>query len=143
MLSQTALKPVLLWLGLCAGTALGGEGSQKLPLRLETKRGLTSRLSNIHVSVDEEVEGSLTFTYGSCSTIELRNAHHVVGRSENTDLSRMVWVIPEDAHPGDCISAWDSDGVLVGRSDAQYISLRKRKLAKKGIEMTPENGIEV
>lgn len=116
-----------------------------LPIRLETRTALSSRAANIHVSYDRAVDGLVEFTYGSCAgPQDLRRAdsqshHHVIGRHLSSTAAaaaphRLVWVIPEDAPAGGCISAWssgagddDSEGVLLGRSEPQALAPRRSR----------------
>lgn len=66
-----------------------GSPLSSLPVKLETRSKLDSHLANIHLRFEEAVDGELTYTYGSCSAKELRDAHHVVGRSRSSH-SRLV-----------------------------------------------------
>ncbi|KAH9904897.1 flavin-containing amine oxidoreductase [Xylariomycetidae sp. FL2044] len=118
--------------------------ASSFPLQLQTKSDLHSRLANVHVAVDGQVEWPVTYTYGSCSHSELRDVHHVIGESPRSTDSRLVWIIPEDVKSG-CISAWDSEGTLVGRSIEQSPKLRKRGLKKRGpfsVPMDNSTGID-
>ncbi|KAK6077842.1 L-amino-acid oxidase [Seiridium cupressi] len=131
-------------LALLTGQVLGSPLSS-LPVKLETRSKLDSHLANIHLRFDEAVEGEVTYTYGSCSAKELRDAHHVVGRSTSSSASRLVWLIPKDVTAGGCLSAWDSAGSLVGRSAAQSFQPNKRTLKKRGeysIQMNNDTGID-
>ncbi|KAF3000329.1 hypothetical protein E8E14_000124 [Neopestalotiopsis sp. 37M] len=132
-------------LALLAGRALGSPVSG-LPVKIETRSKLDSHLANVHVRYDEAVEGDVTYTYGSCSAKELRDAHHVVGRSNHRNYdSRLVWLIPKDVTTEGCISAWSADGSLVGRSTSQSFQPNKRAMKKRGeysIAMTNETGID-
>ncbi|RYP77407.1 hypothetical protein DL771_001202 [Monosporascus sp. 5C6A] len=98
---------------------------------------------------DDDVRGPLTFTYGSCSHLDVRNAHHEIGRYKVADTSRLVWIIPEDvqsAQSEGCISAWDIEGNLVGRSQSQRLKLRKRRMEEGGLHSIPMNnktGIDI
>ncbi|RYP38841.1 hypothetical protein DL767_002403 [Monosporascus sp. MG133] len=137
------LYPIMRWFlhTLVAGRALAVL-AKSLPVHIETRTELSSRLANIHVSVDEEVRGPLTFTYGSCSSLDVRNAHHEIGRCQKTGTSRLVWIIPEDVQPDRsecCISAWDIEGNLVGRSENQRLKLRKRRMEQRGLHSIPMN----
>lgn len=121
-----------------------------LPVKLETRVKLNSRIANIHVSATEAVQGLITFTYGSCSETTEHTAHHVVTRSKSA-VDRLVWVMPSDTSSGGCLSAWDLGGKLVGRSDPQVLNSHSRKrsfsskLARRGpnsIAMTNATGID-
>lgn len=136
------------------------------PIRLETRTSLSSRAANIHVSYTRAVDTPVVFTYGSC-TDDLRRAaaadeHHVVGRDAASGPvdRRLVWVIPEDAPAGGCISAWSGDdaGVLLGRSAPQELASRRgrkraveekherarlaRRDGEAAVEMSAANGID-
>ncbi|KAI1340812.1 L-amino acid oxidase [Xylariaceae sp. FL0016] len=132
-------------IGLVAGHTLATASSVSLPVRLETRSKLDSRLANIHVSAERDVEGPVQYTYGACSNIELRDSHHVIGKSESARDSRLVWILPKDVEAGGCISAWDKHETLVGRSRAQQPQVRKRNLQKRGeysIVMDNATGID-
>ncbi|ORY71487.1 L-amino acid oxidase [Pseudomassariella vexata] len=135
---QRSLLALLASQALCAA-------SSSLPIRLETRSELSSRLANVHVIFNEVVEGALTYTYGSCSSLELRDAHHTVGRSTDATTSRLVWIMPENADSAGCLSAWDNVGKLVGRSEPQHFKLRRRSLEERAlnsIEMSNATGID-
>lgn len=122
--------------------------TRSLPVHIETRTELSSRLANIHVVVEEQFEGPITFTYGSCSDSDAHSAHHEIGQSPNAKSSRLVWIIPEDVQSSEsrgCISAWDTKGSLVGRSENQHLKLRKRAVERRGphgIPMNNETGID-
>jgi hypothetical protein len=103
------------------------------PVRLETRTNLNSRAANIHVSFDRLVEGLVDFTYGSCLDQRQADSHQVIARQTPPGANhRLVWVIPEDAVSGGCISAWDSTGSLVGRSETQRLASQRSR--KRGLE---------
>lgn len=103
------------------------------PVRLETRTQLSSRAANIHVSYDRLVEGLIDFTYGSCRDQKRSDSHHVIARHTPAGTShRLVWVIPDDAFAGGCISAWDDTGSLIGRSEVQQIASQRSR--KRGLE---------
>lgn len=103
------------------------------PVRLETRTDLNSRAANIHVSFDKLVEGLVDFTYGSCLDKRQADSHQIIARHTPSGAShRLVWVIPEHAVSGGCISAWDSTGSLVGRSEAQQLASQRSR--KRGVE---------
>ncbi|KAK0648152.1 flavin-containing amine oxidoreductase [Cercophora newfieldiana] len=127
------------------GAALAVAGS--LPVQIETRTPVTSRVANLHLSLDRLIEGDITFTYGPCSHNSPETAHHVVARSDgaSSHSKRLVWIVPEDASSGGCISAWNTKSILVGRSDPQVLHKRHQRRAAKrdaGIEMTAANGID-
>lgn len=118
-----------------------------LPVHLETRSEIDSRVANVHVTFSEPVDGELTYTYGRhCTpgTHQLRDAHHTVARSSGNTESRLVWLMPKDAESGGCLSAWDSHGKLVGRSEPQrFQTAKKRDLRKRsGVAMTQAAGID-
>ncbi|KAF6826931.1 l-amino acid oxidase [Colletotrichum plurivorum] len=128
-------------LSFAAGSALAAASG--LPLKLETRSAVTSRVSNVHLSVREPVEGPVTFTYGSCRGVSLDDAHHTIVESEVKDSERLVWVLPEDAETDGCISAWNSSGSLVGRSEPQTLHHSwKRRAQKRSITMSNETGFD-
>ncbi|KAK3326101.1 flavin-containing amine oxidoreductase-domain containing protein [Apodospora peruviana] len=136
-------------LALPGGQAAPSEG---LPLRVETRRSLNSRLSNVHIEHREHVQGPISYTYGSCESSNHQEAHHSIGQSTSSSHDRLVWVIPEDVYSGGCISAWrDSTGRLLGRSEKQHFdfqTMEKRRTLKRStpgsnsIAMTAANGID-
>lgn len=139
------MKPALLTL-LLAHSALS---LPSLPVRLETRVKLDSRIANIHVGFADAVQGLISFTYGSCSETTEHNAHHVIARSK-PGVDRLVWVMPSDTSSGGCISAW-AGGSLVGRSEPQVFNSHSRKrsfaskIARRGtnsIAMTNATGID-
>lgn len=106
-------------------------------IRLETRTELNSRAANIHVSFDKAVEDIISFTYGSCYDRRETDSHHLISRhSHSTSADRLVWLIPEDALSGGCMSAWGSDGTLLGRSEPQQLASRRSR--KRGVEETHE-----
>lgn len=132
-------------LALLAAQALAAvvASASTLPVRLETRSALTSRLANIHVSFDIPVEDTVTYTYGSCDSARHHDAHHVIGHSTDSDDLRLVWIHPEDISSHGCISAWDSLGSLVGRSEPQRV--QRRNLKKRGpfsVQMNNDTGID-
>ncbi|KAK4207126.1 flavin-containing amine oxidoreductase-domain containing protein [Rhypophila decipiens] len=121
--------------------------SEGLPLHLETKRALNSRLSNVHIDRRGSIQGPVTYTYGSCTSDAAQEAHHTIGETTDASHDRLVWIIPEDVSSGGCISAWSGNANrLVGRSDPQHFDFhameRRRKLKRRSIAMTPANGID-
>ncbi|KAI0020318.1 flavin-containing amine oxidoreductase [Xylariomycetidae sp. FL0641] len=128
---------------LAAGQALALPSS--FPVKLETRSKLNSRLANVHVSVDDTVSGPVQYTYGPCSSLDLRDAHHVISEASTASSSRLVWRLPEDVEAGGCISAWDSKGSLVGRSASQAPKPHKRSLGRRNsdaIVMDADAGID-
>jgi monoamine oxidase len=139
------MRSTALLAGLLASSRATASPLSSFPVKIETRSKLNSNLANIHLRFDEAVDGAVTYTYGSCSTAERRDANHVVGRSTDPIESRLVWVIPKDAESHGCISAWNSEDALVGRSEVQKFQHNKRTLKKRGeysIEMTNATGID-
>ncbi|KAI1773428.1 flavin-containing amine oxidoreductase [Hypoxylon cercidicola] len=131
----------MLWLSLAA-LAVPVSASH-LPVKLETRSELSSRLANIHVSFEAPVDGVVTYTYGRCHDTERHEAHHTVGQGTGAKDSRLVWILPDGVRFDGCISAWDERGLLVGRSEPQRVG--KRGLRRRGahsIEMTNATGID-
>ncbi|KAI4866707.1 flavin-containing amine oxidoreductase [Hypoxylon rubiginosum] len=131
----------MLWLSLAALAV--PVSASRLPVKLETRSELSSRLANIHVSFEAPVDGVVTYTYGRCDDTKHHSAHHTVGQGTDAKDSRLVWILPDDVRFGGCISAWDELGLLVGRSEPQRVG--KRGLKKRGayaIEMTNATGID-
>lgn len=104
------------------------------PVRLETRTKLNSRAANIRVFFDKLVEGVIDVSYGSCMDRRQADSHHaVVGRHlPSTAAQRLVWVIPDDAFSGGCLSAWSEDGSLLGRSEPQHLASQRSR--KRGVE---------
>lgn len=124
MISQTVV----------AALALSGLVSSALvtphPVRLETRTKLNSRAANIHIFFDKLASGLIDVSYGSCLDRRQSDSHHtVVDRHVPTTATeqRLVWIIPDDAFSGGCLSAWADDGTLVGRSKPQELAARRSK----------------
>ncbi|KAI5306003.1 anthranilate synthase component 1 [Ascosphaera pollenicola] len=124
--------------------ALASSGAQAAPspasIHLETKSDIDSQIANVHVTYLRPVEEEHIVTYGSCKSFDPREAHHeVIRTSQGSD--RMVWVIPEDAVSGGCLSAWSSSSKLLGRSAP--VQMKKRRMRKRdSIPMTNSSGID-
>ncbi|KAI1142565.1 flavin-containing amine oxidoreductase [Hypoxylon sp. FL0543] len=114
-----------------------------LPIKLETRSELSSRLANIHVSFESPVDGVVTYSYGHCHNTQLHQAHHIVGRGTGSKDSRLVWILPDNVRFDGCISAWDQRGTLVGRSEPQQLSKRKlKRRSANSIGMSNATGID-
>ncbi|KAK5653712.1 hypothetical protein OQA88_8743 [Cercophora sp. LCS_1] len=115
------------------------------PVRIETRSEVTSRVANVHLSFSRPINSEIEFTYGPCSSLSPRDAHHTLGRADGTSshAKRLVWVLPDGVDSGGCISAWDADA-LVGRSEPQILQKRHERRAQKRavIEMTQANGFD-
>lgn len=142
MKSTLPLAPLLL------SSAISAASLPSLPVELETRANLDSRLANIHITARGEVKGALSYTYGSCTGLDKRQAHHTISTASSSHRgagSRLVWIAPKDVPSGQCISAWDSTDKLVGRSSPQRFSsqLRRRKRSTPAsIEMNRESGFD-
>jgi hypothetical protein len=112
---------------------LGGAAaaSVSLPIRLETRVAVTSRLANIHLSFDRPVDGIIAVTYGSCHSTSLADSHHIIAQADIKTASRLVWILPQDAGSDGCISAWGDSGALVGRSEPQVLHHRYKRRDQK------------
>ncbi|KAK0372862.1 L-amino-acid oxidase [Colletotrichum limetticola] len=129
------------FLSFVAGSALAAASG--LPMKLETRSAVTSRVSNIHITLEQPIEETVTFTYGSCRGASMGDAHHTIVKSEVRDSQRLVWVLPEDAATDGCISAWSISGELKGRSEPQTLHHKwKRRALKRSIEMNNGTGID-
>ncbi|KAM0335358.1 hypothetical protein ACHAQA_000403 [Verticillium albo-atrum] len=114
-----------------------------LPVKIETRSQIKSRLANVHIGYERDVEGIVTFTYGLCSSKELRDAHHTILETDKREDHRLVWIVPEDAASDGCLQAWNEDGTLIGRSEPQTLHHQWKRRAKRDadpIHMTEENG---
>ncbi|KAJ2997806.1 hypothetical protein NUW58_g534 [Xylaria curta] len=116
--------------------ALALYSTSSFPVRIETRAKLESRLANVHVHIRDQVETPIRYTYGRCLDNSIHNSESVIGESSSEGGARLVWIIPEDITTGGCISAWNSQGVLVGRS-AEVKMLLKRRLKKRGLHTIP------
>ncbi|KAF4122893.1 Flavin containing amine oxidoreductase [Geosmithia morbida] len=125
----------ILAVSLWATASLATAGRSTLPIGLETRTELGSRLANVHVSRRQPVNGTVTYTYGSCNSNSQPEAHHTIAQSDDADASRLVWIIPEEATEDGCIAAWSDSGKLVGRS-------RPQRLQSESIAMNNASGID-
>jgi hypothetical protein len=90
--------------------------------------------------VARSIDGPITVAYGTCTSPSLQDAHHVLGQSGGSasESTRLVWVLPEDTEAGGCLSAWDSVGMLVGRSEPQLVQNNQKRRAEKRAGMSFE-----
>lgn len=104
------------------------------PVRLETRTQLSSRAANIYIFFDQPVEGAVAVSYGSCLDRQQADSHHgVIGRHiPSASVQRLVWLIPDEAFSGGCLSAWAEDGSLLGRSKPQRLASQRSR--KRGVE---------
>lgn len=134
------------WLAVCGSLLVSAQTES--PVRLDTRSRIASRVANIHVDYDLSVENKVSFTYGDCESKREDETHHMISRSSEGAAAgtsqRLVWLIPREADSGGCLSAWDESGRLLGRSGPQNLSQAHTVWKRgEGIEMTPENGINV
>jgi hypothetical protein len=120
---------------------LTASAATTLPMKLEVQNEPTSRLSNIHIYSAEILTDHLTISYGPCDSTEDKDAHHIIAKVRlATRASRLVWVLPEGAKPGGCVSAWGDGGCLRGRSTPQVWTRRQKRTA---IPMTDAKGMDI
>lgn len=125
MISHTVVTALAM-----SGLAFSALVTPPHPVRLETRTKLNSRAANIHISFDKLIEGLIEVSYGSCLDRRRFDSHHtVVDRHVPTTATeqRLVWMIPDDAVSGGCLSAWADDGTLIGRSKPQDLASRRSK----------------
>lgn len=124
----------LLAVSLWATASLAAVGRPRLPIELETRTDLDSRLANVHITRRQPVGGTVTYTFGSCDSQSHLEAHHTIAKSDDPEDSRLVWVIPEEVADEGCITAWEDSGKLVGRSSPQQLhKVQKRTIMKRHI----------
>lgn len=129
--------------GLVGGRGCGGT------IVLTAKSAPGAGVASVHVNVTGAVDGTVSFTYGPCGSRAHTDAHHVIGSSPPTKAQRLVWIIPEGAESGGCISAWGESGALLGRSAPQTIGVgdeprrRVKRGGHDGIPMNRSSGVDV
>ncbi|KAI1113246.1 L-amino acid oxidase [Nemania sp. NC0429] len=131
-------------LSLFLGQALALPSTSSFPVRVETRAKLDSRLANVHIHIQGQVDGPIRYTYGGCSDGSSHTAESFIGETSNEKSSRLVWIIPEDITESGCISAWNAQRTLVGRSAEIRPVLKKRQM-KRGlysIAMDNSTGID-
>lgn len=117
---------------------------------LQVKRVVDSGLANVHVHCESLHLSELAVTFGPCNARTPGHAHHLVGRSPSSRHDRLLWRVPDDAPSGYCLSAWDNQQNLLGRSEPISIKLSartmRRRLRKRqddfGIKMDNSSGID-
>lgn len=115
---------------------------------ISVKDATASRAVNIYLRYLEAVPTSHNFTYGDCKSPDFLDAHHTIATvpfTEPTDNeTRLVWVVPEDIHPGGCILAWSENKALIGRSKPLALDkLLDTMITKRDrIPMTNDSGID-
>lgn len=125
--------------------ALASSGAQAAPspasIHLETRSQIDSQIANVHVTYLRPVEEEHIVTYGPCESLHPREAHHEVVKARSQGADRMVWIIPEDAVSGGCLSAWSSNSKLLGRSAPVHMTNRRMR-KRDSIPMTNASGID-
>ncbi|KXX79855.1 L-amino-acid oxidase [Madurella mycetomatis] len=113
--------------------------STDLPVKLKTRTAVTSRLANVHLSIERGVGSPITVTYGPCTSSSAQDAHHILGEADGIRnyATRLVWILPEETESGGCLSAWSSAGTLIGRSEPQQLQQRHRRRADRRAERIP------
>lgn len=106
--------------------------SSDLPLKLEVKIGLNSRLANVHLSKADHSAYPFTVTYGAChSSASQPEAHHTISTVHEQGTDRLVWILPEDITANGCLSAWSIRHELTGRSEPLMVNKYSRQWMKK------------
>ncbi|KAL2830443.1 L-amino-acid oxidase [Aspergillus pseudoustus] len=108
-----------------------------------------SNVANVYLDYPAAPLGKHAFTYGGCDSTSEADAYDPLAQvSAGTapgSHSRLVWVVPEDVPPSGCISAWGTDGMLLGRSAAAFNldQVHKTALGKRDrIAMNNDSGID-
>jgi hypothetical protein len=97
--------------------ALSAAAPQHIDIRVPSK--VNSALANVHLWYRQPISAEHTFTYGPCDGTSTDEAvFHSSGSNQTESGShRFVWMIPDNATTGGCISAWkDNSNELLGRS---------------------------
>jgi hypothetical protein len=121
---------------------LAAASSARDIVTLETRVPLDSNLANIHLSYSQHENFDHDVTYGPCESLNRHDAHHDIAHLTDSQSSRVVWFIPEDAESGGCLSAWEGTAFL-GRS--KPLELRRsdfKKRSEGSIPMTNASGID-
>lgn len=125
---MTLLRPLLVLGSLVA--------AHPAALKLEVREPITSRVGNVHVTVDSSVQGAVRYTYGACDSSSPELAHHTVSVSELRGSHRLVWVVPKDAPSAGCVSSWTESGDLLGRSDSITLDHQWKRRAQRRCKLT-------
>ena len=116
-----------------------------LRVKLDIKRSLNSAIANIHLNFDGDVNEPLSFTYGSCDSNSSVEAHHNVAvlPKPHQKQDRLIWRIPDDVPPAGCLSAWNNEDELLGRSEPQVFHPKRRNVKRStSIKMDNSSGID-
>src|ERR1700754_4336550 len=140
----------LLALTLCFSQVLT---THDLPLKLWVSRVVDSQIANIHLRhTGTQLRTSVCISYGTCHSTSPSEAHHQI-RCFDVDVpSRLVWHVPDSIEEGGCLSAWNTGGALIGRSNVILIDIPRlskqvgRRLRKRqestSVAMDDSNGID-
>ena len=117
---------------LSLATASSLTAADRLPVRLEVKTDLNSRLANIHLSQHHQTLYPFTVKYGACHVSnDHREQHHTISEVQEQSTQRLVWLLPDNIYDGGCLSAWSSDEELIGRSEPLRINKNSRQWMRK------------
>lgn len=138
------------WLLLITALLLQSVAVCSKTVELQVKRVVDSGLANVHIHCKSLTPLELAVTYGPCDAKTSGHAHHLVGRSPSSSHDRLLWRVPHDAPSGYCLSAWDNQQNLLGRSEPVSIKPNartvRRRLRKRqddfSIQMDNSSGID-
>lgn len=122
-------------------------GAPPPEIGITVKDTSASNIVNIHVDVPETTPGRHVFTYGRCDN-SVRTEYHStianISQMPTGDDIRLVWVVPETARSGGCISGWGPHNELLGRSKSVNLkNLIQSSINKRDrVPMTNESGID-
>lgn len=121
---------VILVLGLVA--IFGFSAAVDLPVKLEVRRVLDSRSTNIHLSQGGDTVYPFSVTYGACDSSEIvYEKYHDISIVHKQGTDRLIWLLPDGIQSSGCLSAWSSTDELVGRSEPLVINKNSRQWKKK------------
>lgn len=122
-------------------------GAPPPEIGITVKDTSASNIVNIHVDVPETTPGRHVFTYGRCDN-SVRTEYHStianISQMPTGDDIRLVWVVPETARSGGCISGWGPHNELLGRSKSVNLkNLIQSSINKRDrVPMTNGSGID-
>lgn len=117
-------------------------------IEISVKDATHSEALNVHLTYTNVTLKDHVFTYGGCDAPSFTTTHdtiaHIPGGDFGGDHTRLVWVVPKDVSNHGCISAWEQDNVLIGRSQPLSLDeILKTTLFKRDrIMMTNDSGID-
>ncbi|KAL8734985.1 MAG: hypothetical protein Q9166_001110 [cf. Caloplaca sp. 2 TL-2023] len=112
-------------------TAAETASATDISVGIEVKVALNSRSANIHLSQQHNWVHPFTVTYGACHTSGGRHEiHHNISEVHHQRTDRLIWLLPEVVSSGGCLSAWDSQSKLIGRSPALEINKQSKQWIK-------------